>query len=163
MDSQRTHISLLKTDDFNEALDIFLAKDALKYIEPLLNLTPDEHLERFQQKHDEIEEGLCYHWACRLKENNELISLLNLKTVAGTDRMFLGYIIKKEYWGIGLATELSSWVVQYVKDNLKKEKLYALIESDNIASRKILEKLGFIVDDIKMENNISVETLVLSL
>ena len=163
MRSARTIIDWLSPDDFDEAYDIFNAEDALKYIAPLRFLNKAEHYERFQKKYDEMVSKQAYHWACRLEHSKELIALLNLKANEGDDKLFLGYIIKKEYWGKGFGSELAAWIVNYCDDILKLPKVYALIEEHNEASRKILTRLGFALYEKQDDKGIGLEVYKLRL
>jgi len=56
----------------------------------------------------------------------------------------LGYRFIPKYWGKGYATESAQAWVDYALDVLKVEKLYAITDPENIASKHVLEKIGFI-------------------
>ena len=56
----------------------------------------------------------------------------------------LGYRFMPEYWGQGYATETAGVWVDYAKDRLKVEKIYAITDQQNAASQNVLAKLGFI-------------------
>lgn len=51
------------------------------------------------------------------------------------------YWIGREYWGRGVATQALS---QFL-DGLKTRPIYARVVQDNVASRRVLEKCGFVV------------------
>ena len=110
-----------------------------------------------KEKYDEMLAQKAYHWSCRLKHSKELVALLNLKADQGGNKRFLGYIIKKEYWGCGFGSELAAWIVNYCENTLKLPEVYALIEEDNEASRRILVKLGFELDEKQDDNGIILE------
>ncbi len=55
----------------------------------------------------------------------------------------LVYHIAKEQWGKGYASEAVRACVEYARCDLKLKKLGASITPDNVASRRIVEKLGF--------------------
>ncbi len=63
----------------------------------------------------------------------------------GDDRE-LGYTIRRDLWGCGLATEAAAALVQWHQDDNGAERqaqLWALAAIENTPSRRILEKLGF--------------------
>jgi ribosomal-protein-alanine N-acetyltransferase len=54
------------------------------------------------------------------------------------------YGLSKEYWGKGIATEAVVAVLGYGFDTLKLDKIVAITHPENIASIKIIEKMGMI-------------------
>ncbi|MDF1767888.1 GNAT family N-acetyltransferase [Maricaulis sp.] len=55
----------------------------------------------------------------------------------------IGYWIGKPWWGRGLATELGQGLVDYARDTLGTRRVIAGYYTDNPASGRVLEKLGF--------------------
>lgn len=55
----------------------------------------------------------------------------------------LGYWIARPYWGLGYATEAARAVVEIARDGLRLDKLGAGHFTDNPASGRVLEKVGF--------------------
>lgn len=55
----------------------------------------------------------------------------------------LGYWIARPYWGLGYATEAAEAVVAIARDGLRLKKLHASHFTDNPASGRVLEKIGF--------------------
>ncbi|WP_240703119.1 GNAT family N-acetyltransferase [Cohnella luojiensis] len=60
----------------------------------------------------------------------------------------LYYLIGRDYWGNGYATEASSALTAYAFDVIGLDRLYAKADPRNKASLKIFEKLGFEFDRI---------------
>lgn len=54
----------------------------------------------------------------------------------------LGYRLVKRYWGKGIATETAIVSLHYAFEKLNIEKVYAWVDSGNIASNNILKKAG---------------------
>lgn len=54
----------------------------------------------------------------------------------------IGFAISEAYWGQGFAYESSLAVLKHARA-LKLNKLYAIISPGNVASIKLIEKLGF--------------------
>ncbi|BCN30979.1 GNAT family N-acetyltransferase [Anaeromicropila herbilytica] len=54
----------------------------------------------------------------------------------------LGWIISKKYWGCGFATEAANEIINLAKKELKVNKFIAHCDSENIASYRVMEKLG---------------------
>lgn len=59
----------------------------------------------------------------------------------------LGYTLRKPFWGLGIATEVNDTIVKYAEQKMgyPKEDLMASVEVGHPASRRVLEKSGFVV------------------
>lgn len=55
----------------------------------------------------------------------------------------IGYLLLPEYWGQGYGSEIATFLVQQAQKINESPHLKAIIDPHNIASRKILERLGF--------------------
>ena len=55
----------------------------------------------------------------------------------------LGYWIARPFWGLGYATEAAEAIVGIARDALRLDKLVAGHFTDNPASGRVLEKIGF--------------------
>ena len=79
-----------------------------------------------------------------LKDEDKYIGHI---TAMQFDRVFkfaeLAYIIDKEYWGRGIATEAVTKVVDFLVNTMKIHKIRAGFFAKNIASKKVLQKAGF--------------------
>jgi RimJ/RimL family protein N-acetyltransferase len=55
----------------------------------------------------------------------------------------LGYRLIKKYWGQGYATEASKAWLNHAFETMNLNKVYAMTDTRNLNSKKVLEKLGF--------------------
>jgi [ribosomal protein S5]-alanine N-acetyltransferase len=55
----------------------------------------------------------------------------------------LGFLLRQEYWGQGLATEAARAAVRHAFDVLSVKAIFAGHHPENSASQRVLEKLGF--------------------
>lgn len=58
----------------------------------------------------------------------------------------IGYVIHPAYWGQGIATELSSLLINYGFDVLELHRIIATCDPRNFASVKVLEKIGMVIE-----------------
>ena len=74
----------------------------------------------------------------------------------------LGYSILPEFWNMGFATEACKRIVNFGFESLELSRIQASTTENNIASMKVLEKLGFSLreDGIKENSIHSGERLV---
>lgn len=86
-------------------------------------------------------------WAVIDKNSNEFIGWSGIKLIKepmNNHNNFyeLGYRFIERYWGKGYATETTIALIDYVFENLKTEKIYAICDVENIGSKNVLEKTG---------------------
>lgn len=61
-----------------------------------------------------------------------------------TGHLEIGYYLKRTAWGRGYATEAGMRLVEFIFQATEVEELVATLESENSASRRVLEKIGFL-------------------
>jgi ribosomal-protein-alanine N-acetyltransferase len=66
--------------------------------------------------------------------------------VSGRDEVEIGWAIVPERWGEGLATELAWASLEVVFGPLALEDVIAYTQVDNLASRRVMEKTGFVYE-----------------
>lgn len=83
-------------------------------------------------------------WALVLKESSELIGDCGLvvQDVEGVEEVEIGYHVRRDWWGQGLATEAAQACRNYGFNQLGFNKLISLIHPANIASRRVAQKNG---------------------
>jgi RimJ/RimL family protein N-acetyltransferase len=67
---------------------------------------------------------------------------LTWQSVNGAQRLEVGYHVRADMQGRGLATEAAAACRNFARDQLKAPELVAIIHPDNLASRRVAEKLG---------------------
>lgn len=80
--------------------------------------------------------------ACVLKENGQIIGFAGLKYLDELKDVDIGYRLMKAYWGRGLASEAARAVLDDGFTRLGLKRVLGLVDPANIASVRILEKLG---------------------
>lgn len=56
----------------------------------------------------------------------------------------VGFILRKEEWGKGFATEIAGRLIGFGLKNLNLEEVFATVDDENLASIRVLEKAGMI-------------------
>lgn len=74
---------------------------------------------------------------------------LTWQTVNGTPRLEVGYHVRAELHGRGYATEAATACRDFAHDELGAAELVAIIHPDNVASRRVAEKLGMTRIDVE--------------
>ena len=99
-------------------------------------------------------------WTVILKEENRIIGRAGLNTREGYDLPELGFVIEKEYQKHGYAYEACEAILKYAKEELLFDKVQALVEAENRASVKLLQKLGFVYLKDVVENKIAYQLML---
>lgn len=81
-----------------------------------------------------------YQYAAVLKETGRLIGACNL-TIAG-DEAEIGWILHRDVWKQGLGSEMGRALLERGFDELKLHRIYAHCDAENIASYRVMEKIG---------------------
>jgi RimJ/RimL family protein N-acetyltransferase len=86
-------------------------------------------------------------WAMILKANGELVGDcgLTVQQVDGTDEIEIGYHVRRDLWGQGLATEAARACRNFGFAHLHAERLISLIRPENMPSRRVAEKNGMTI------------------
>ena len=83
-------------------------------------------------------------WAMLLKATGEVISDCGIvrQQVDGECVYEIGYHLRRDFWGQGLATESAIACREWGFANLKADRLVSLIRPDNVPSRRVAERNG---------------------
>ena len=87
-------------------------------------------------------------WLLRDRLTGEMVGRGGLQWtfVAGQSEVEAGWAIVPERWGEGLATELAEASVAVAFDDLDLPQIVAFTLPDNLASRRVMEKTGFVFE-----------------
>ena len=99
-----------------------------------------EELVREQQA--AMAEGLCRYWTVRL--NGGAIGSVDLSLIQQGSAE-LGFLLRPDHWGMGLASEAVGAVVAHGLAALRLTRLAAVVQTENRAAARVLEKNGFSV------------------
>ena len=80
-------------------------------------------------------------FAIRLKENKKLIGILTKYKVDGTT-IEIGYGLGSSYWNKGYSTEAVKAFIDYLFDKEDFEVILASFFTNNLASKRVMEKVG---------------------
>ena len=87
-------------------------------------------------------------WTTIEKATNSYLGRCGLLpwSIDGQEEVEVAYSIAREYWGRGFGTEAAQAILEYGFENLKLSRLVCLIDSENIASIKVAEKIGMVYE-----------------
>lgn len=89
-------------------------------------------------------DGLGY-WMFTARDSGEGVARggLSRAHVGGRDEVEVGWAVMPEYWGRGYATELGAAAVDVAFGVLGLDSVVAYTLPDNLASRRVMDRLGF--------------------
>jgi ribosomal-protein-alanine N-acetyltransferase len=129
-----------------DAPDVFLFlsdEETMRYYdpEPLTRLEQaaksiERHQKRFAQQ-----EAL--RWGIILRGENRVIGNCGYVWDADNLNASLSYILLKQYWKKGIMTEALTAIIQFGFEHIHLHRIEALVAYPNLASARLLEKLGF--------------------
>lgn len=87
-------------------------------------------------------------WAVILKETSSIIGYCGLavEILDGQEIIEIGYRLDEPFWGKGFATEAASAALQHSFKNLKIAEIIGIVSPENVASVRVLKKLGMRCD-----------------
>jgi RimJ/RimL family protein N-acetyltransferase len=77
------------------------------------------------------------------KGENKAVGFVFLSTENSGDA-HIGYLLGESFWGKGYATEILKGLIDFIESEGQVTRLIAGVAADNLASIKLLQKLGFI-------------------
>lgn len=157
----RTILRKLRAEDLDELCRLYADSDIRRFF-------PEGVLTREQTKEEldwYVNGGWPAHpelglWATIHRQTNRFIGRCGLIpwTIDNRLEVELAYLLAKEFWRQGLASEIGAAIVHYAFTELRLNRLIALIDCDNIASIRTAEKLGF-----QYERDANIEGTAISL
>lgn len=78
-----------------------------------------------------------------------------------SSQLEIGYILKEAYWGKGYGTMICEKLLSLADELFSTVDIIGIIDPDNAASKRLLEKFGFKSYFIGVEDNLPTEKLIL--
>jgi ribosomal-protein-alanine N-acetyltransferase len=83
------------------------------------------------------------HWIVCDKKTNKIVAIGGMFSyLAANKRISMGWTVDSNSWGNGYAVELGKACIEYAMKFLNINRVEATVRINNIASRKVLEKIG---------------------
>jgi RimJ/RimL family protein N-acetyltransferase len=143
LETERLKLRWFTPDDVQAMFELNSDPDVIRYAEPTPALDLQEAMKRMEQGPLSDYEKYGYgRFAVEWKETGEVIGFCGIKYIPEIELPEIGYRYLTQYWGRGIGTEAARVCVDFARDDLKIEKLVALILPENVASMRVAEKLG---------------------
>ncbi|WCM71468.1 GNAT family N-acetyltransferase [Clostridium perfringens] len=134
-------------------MSLFSDEDIMKYSGTEV-YDPEKQVEFYFKKIKLMyKEKTGIRWAIINKESKEFIGDIGLYNIDFySNNTEIGYTIEKNFWRKGVASECIKAIENFAFETLDMNIIIAMIDSNNISSIKLSEKLGFHRDGILREH-----------
>ncbi|MCU0540669.1 MAG: GNAT family N-acetyltransferase [Oscillatoriaceae cyanobacterium Prado104] len=141
LETARLYLRQFTPDDLDDLYRIYSDSEIMKHLGKGV-LTKEETQNRLYAILETWKQNNFGIWALLHKIDNRFIGRCGLVFLDKTPEVELGYILDKHYWNRGLATEASLASLHYGFDILKLEKIVAVARPENLASQRVMQKVG---------------------
>lgn len=143
LETERLWLREFTENDFDLVYNLNQEPAVMRYIGPVKNK---------EEARKDLNKYLAYYkqhpgygyWATFENQTDQFVGWFLLKILEETGENEIGYRLKKEFWGQGLATEGGQGLIDYGRSKLNITRFVAVADPENKGSRKVLEKLGLI-------------------
>lgn len=153
LETKRLTLREMTLYDIDDLLEVLSDREAMQfYPQPFDRQMTQTWVERNIQRYARHGFGL---WALILKESGKLIGDCGLvmQEVDGVEEVEIGYHIRRDLWGKGLATEAAQACRDYGFTQLGFDRLISLVNPANIASCRVAEKNGMsLIEEMEWRN-----------
>ena len=151
--SERLLLRQITPDDVNELFAMRSNAEVMKYVPRPLCENTSEAMALINMIEQRIVSNEGINWAITLHGDNKLIGFIGHYSIKWENfRSEIGYMLSPKYKGRGIVTEAVRLIVDYGFNQMNMHSIEAIIDPENTASAKVLEKNGFIKEGHLKEN-----------
>ena len=155
LETERLLLRRLNENDVNEVLALRGNPETMKYIPRPLAKTEEDALAHITMINEKIDANLGINWGITIKGNPKIIGIIgHYKIQPENHRAEIGYMSLPETNGKGYITEAIKAVVEYGFEQLNLHSIEAVIDPENRASERVLQKNGFVKEAHILENEL---------
>lgn len=158
LETEKITLRPINSADAQNLCDLNSDPEVMRYLddEPDMKSVLPMIVARNERYHNQL--GL---FAAIEKATGEFIGWFILRpdreTPDDTTNLEIGYRLKRKFWGKGIASEISHKLVKKAVSDFKAIRIYGEAMKENLASIRVLEKIGLIfeseiVEDVRGKN-----------
>ena len=153
LETERLILRRVLPSDVKEMFELRSNPETMKYIPRPLVTNYDEALAHIKMMEDKIETNEGITWAITLKGDDKMLGVIGHYRIKPEHyRAEVGYMILPEYHGKGITTEAVQCVVDYGFNTMQLHSIEGVIDPENEASQRVLQKCGFVKEAHFKEN-----------
>lgn len=139
IETARLRLRHFTPDDFDNLFRLYSDPEVMRYLSPKTKEQTQTSLSKHIKQWQEQNFGI---WAVIHKDSGKIIGRCGLGFLQNTPEVELGYVFDKSYWNMGIATEASRATLKYGFLEVKLDKIVAIAIPQNIASVRVIQKVG---------------------
>jgi len=164
LESERLIFRKITTDDFDNLADILRNPDVMYVWEHTFS---DEQINKWIEAQIlRYRDHVVGYFAAIQKDTGAFVGQMGLlwSDFDELRALEIGYMLKREYWGMGFATEGAAALTQYAFTEIGLNKVYSSIRPENKRSIRVAERIGMKPDGsfIKQYNGKEMEHIIYS-
>ena len=136
----RLHLRRPKLSDADALFAIGSDPEVARFADWPLSTERAPALERLRQRAVQWESGAEYYWVITLARDDRAIGAVSTRVDGHTADV--GYLIDRQHWGNGYATDVSRAIVDWAFTVPSIRRVWATCDTENVASVRVLEKSG---------------------
>lgn len=147
METERLNVRLYRKDEKQYVIDLFTDDEVMRHVDN--GVLSYEIAEGLWKKliEDFYPNDITTIFGVFAKDDEKYIGHCSIRPrPLKPDEWEISYILKKNVWGKGFATEIASCLIQFGFEELKLAEIVATIDEDNLNSVKVAEKVGMSFD-----------------
>ena len=155
LETDRLLLRRIDVNDVEEVLKLRGNPEIMKFIPRVLAKTKEDALEHIAMIEDKIVNNIGINWGITIKGNPKIIGIIGHYRISlENHRAEIGYMSLSEFNGKGYITEAIKAVVIYGFEQMNLHSIEAVIDPNNFASERVLQKNGFIKEAHILENEL---------
>jgi ribosomal-protein-alanine N-acetyltransferase len=145
IETERLVLDRVTEADLKEVFDLRSNPETMKYIPRPLVKNDEDALEHIKMIDEKIENNTGINWGIRLKGDTKLLGIIGFYRMQPENyRAEIGYMLSPDFHGKGIVPEAVNVLINFGFKNLNLHSIEAVIDPENYASEKVLQKCGFV-------------------
>lgn len=154
LNTERLHLRRLEIKDWE--MVSYLRTDPIvnQFVKRTPAPTKEKALEFIDRSNKQTDAGEIYQWCISLADNNKMIGTICLWNLSEDRKNAeVGYDLLPEFHGKGIMNEALHKVIDFGFNKVNLDKIEAYTQRNNEASKKLLEKNGFVLMEGKVDKD----------
>jgi ribosomal-protein-alanine N-acetyltransferase len=146
LETERLRLRPYTEDDLDDLAAVVSDAETMRYYpRPFNREEASTWIEHNLRRYTEDGHGL---WVMASKESGEFVGNCGLvkQWVDGREEIEVGWLVARQLWNRGFATEAARACRDYGFDVLRLNRLISMIRPENVPSRRVAEKIGMSVE-----------------